>query len=358
MYSKMQETVNKNRINDEQNVYYSWENQIGNQFIENGNRVEIIHTGKRNYVSGPDYKNAKIMINNSLIIGDVEIHVSCNDWYNHKHHIDPQYSCVILHVISSGRTHKVIDNLGREIPTIKIATQPIKNKCCVHISKDTSSESMFEIIESFAELRWEMHKNYFRNLDSEIIVQRMFHLLDVQGNTSIKNKLSSYFLTHYKVLSINVLIDKLIEMFASSPWKMGCRYPASQPSSRIPILTILLNDILNARSYPTSLKELLEFNKSVSKDYSVPGKQFLIEIMGNLILPLQQQTTNKLLFNEWFQLPTQSYGKCKQLLKQWDADISISFGVQQGLLFLMNELCNTQSCDHCPIIKKTVYERI
>ena len=60
---------------------------------------EIIDPGVPNNNAGPDFFNAKIKFGETLLAGNVEIHLEEEDWNRHKHHQDPAYNNVILHVV-------------------------------------------------------------------------------------------------------------------------------------------------------------------------------------------------------------------------------------------------------------------
>lgn len=65
----------------------------------NGEIIEIISAGTANLNAGPDFLNAKLVINNQLWAGNVEIHLNSSDWYAHNHESDENYDSVILHVV-------------------------------------------------------------------------------------------------------------------------------------------------------------------------------------------------------------------------------------------------------------------
>ena len=65
----------------------------------NGQPVQIINWGTYNTDGGPDFSHAKIIIEETIWIGHVELHVQGSDWFRHKHHLDKAYNNVILHVV-------------------------------------------------------------------------------------------------------------------------------------------------------------------------------------------------------------------------------------------------------------------
>jgi hypothetical protein len=65
-----------------------------------GQTVQIVEKGIRNYDAGPDFLNALVRLDGDLIRGDVEIHPLAVDWYSHRHHLDPRYNSVILHIVT------------------------------------------------------------------------------------------------------------------------------------------------------------------------------------------------------------------------------------------------------------------
>lgn len=60
--------------------------------------IEIISTGLWNREAGPDFRDARIRIDNHVVTGDVEIHCRASDWFRHGHESDPAYYNVMLHV--------------------------------------------------------------------------------------------------------------------------------------------------------------------------------------------------------------------------------------------------------------------
>jgi hypothetical protein len=90
------------KIIPEEFLQYIWENRLfifDNLKTKKGETLEIITVGKRNTDSGPDFFNAKIKIDDTIWVGNIEIHKKASDWNVHNHRVDKAYDNVILHVV-------------------------------------------------------------------------------------------------------------------------------------------------------------------------------------------------------------------------------------------------------------------
>jgi hypothetical protein len=88
----------------EELLYYIWKYKLFpvNQFkTVDGEPIEIINPGEYNHNAGPDFINARLMIDRTIWAGNVEIHVSSGDWVKHKHDGNSDYENVILQVVYS-----------------------------------------------------------------------------------------------------------------------------------------------------------------------------------------------------------------------------------------------------------------
>ena len=87
----------------EQLLHYIWKHRIlplHELRTTDGRTVEIIDPGLHNTHSGPDFFNAKLRIDGTMWVGNVEIHERSADWFMHSHDQDPAYNNVVLHVAS------------------------------------------------------------------------------------------------------------------------------------------------------------------------------------------------------------------------------------------------------------------
>lgn len=73
--------------------------QSGELSTSTGEIIRVIDPGTHNMLAGPDFFNAKVVIDGQLWAGTVEIHVRSSDWYAHHHEKDPGYNNVVLHVV-------------------------------------------------------------------------------------------------------------------------------------------------------------------------------------------------------------------------------------------------------------------
>ena len=87
-----------------------------------GRPIQVLKPGFWNSDEGPDFVHAELLIDGDLHAGDVEIHINSSGWYNHKHHLDPRYNRVILHVVYLNDDINLRTRLqnGKRIPTLEI----------------------------------------------------------------------------------------------------------------------------------------------------------------------------------------------------------------------------------------------
>jgi hypothetical protein len=79
-------------------------------------KVDIIFPGNYNRDAGPDFFNAKIMMDGLIWAGNIEIHTKASCFDKHGHNNDKSYDNVILHIVDE-YDKPVYSTSGREIPT-------------------------------------------------------------------------------------------------------------------------------------------------------------------------------------------------------------------------------------------------
>ena len=110
----------------EQLLHYTWKHKLfplASLQTTTGLSVEVIDPGLTNHHAGPDFFNAKVKINGTLWVGNVEIHQRSSDWYSHGHEKDPHYNNVILHVVGVADTD-VSTQDGKRPPQMVLPVPP------------------------------------------------------------------------------------------------------------------------------------------------------------------------------------------------------------------------------------------
>lgn len=83
-------------------LHFIWQFQYFNQShltTTSGDSIRVISPGRYNTDQGPDFLEAKICIDTTTWIGTIELHTRSSDWKKHRHHKDPNYNTVVLHVV-------------------------------------------------------------------------------------------------------------------------------------------------------------------------------------------------------------------------------------------------------------------
>ncbi len=88
---------------------------------EKGEPIRIIYPGRINDGRGADFQDAVIDISRRVIKGDIEVHVKSSAWRVHRHHCDPAYNRVILHVVLWHNTAEATNlQNGKTIPVLAL----------------------------------------------------------------------------------------------------------------------------------------------------------------------------------------------------------------------------------------------
>ncbi|MBL7697581.1 MAG: DUF2851 family protein [Chitinophagaceae bacterium] len=83
-------------------LQYIWQFQYYNRnelVTTTGERLAVVHPGTFNRHQGPDFSEGKILMDDHLWVGNIELHLLTSDWQRHGHDSDDNYNNVILHVV-------------------------------------------------------------------------------------------------------------------------------------------------------------------------------------------------------------------------------------------------------------------
>ncbi len=102
---------------NERLLQYIWQFQYFNHSelqTTNANAIQVIFPGKYNTNQGPDFLEGRIRIDDTLLVGHIELHINASDWDKHQHQQDINYRNVILHVV----WHDDLQQQSPEIPLL------------------------------------------------------------------------------------------------------------------------------------------------------------------------------------------------------------------------------------------------
>ncbi|OIN59017.1 DUF2851 family protein [Arsenicibacter rosenii] len=103
-------------------IYFLWQFQYFDHkqlCTTDGEPIQVLYPGFRNNHAGPDFTDARLLINEVEWVGTVEIHVKASDWFLHRHQQDAAYDTVILHLVwDADKTVQRTD--GTVIPTLSL----------------------------------------------------------------------------------------------------------------------------------------------------------------------------------------------------------------------------------------------
>ena len=87
-------------------------------------QITVLNPGRLNTDAGPDFFNAQVKINGITWAGNVEIHLTSDDWYRHGHETDAAYNNVILHVVARSTGREVRNSHGEVISEVVLDYDP------------------------------------------------------------------------------------------------------------------------------------------------------------------------------------------------------------------------------------------
>lgn len=106
----------------EEFLHYVWKTRnfnFKNLTTTDGKPIQIISFGALNHDAGPDFSQGKILIDQQVWVGHIEIHLKASDWYKHQHEKDSNYQNVILHVVWESDETVILQD-GSSLPCIEL----------------------------------------------------------------------------------------------------------------------------------------------------------------------------------------------------------------------------------------------
>ena len=103
-------------------LQYVWQHKLleGQLVTTDGHPVVVERAGELNRDAGPDFFDARLVVNGLRWAGNVEVHIKSSDWNAHGHSRDKAYNNVVLHVVYIHDADIILES-GKKVPTVAIA---------------------------------------------------------------------------------------------------------------------------------------------------------------------------------------------------------------------------------------------
>jgi hypothetical protein len=249
--SKAQNEVTKNKITNTK------------QFVtKNGKSLTIFSIGEHNFLPGPDFRNACLLIDGNLKVGDIEFHKKNSQWISHGHYKNPEYSNVILHIIFQEDV-SIQEKISANFETLILEQNQLKeylNPKIKYLNYDFDSYGEFS---KYAFLRFLRRSSEIHNLLKNNKVNETFQIFT-------SNYLTRFFsLSKRPIRNFNYSIDEIVEKILKSSFYNSILSFKNTKAKNIPE-NENINDFFD------------DFLKSKSLDF---GEHLKLELLINVLLP-------------------------------------------------------------------------
>lgn len=342
--------------------------------------VEILIPGSLNYGDGPDFHFAKVTYRGITQYGDIELHLTCRDWYAHKHHHDPAYNSVVLHIVLDEKdAEPVLRQDGTKVPTVTIGNKiPSKLLSTIRESVGQNELSCKNVIRNISprviEAQLEISSGLYLNQKKQQLLQdydvglppskawmKMVFIgwargLGIPANTQQLVDLAEFMWTRKDSDELQSLREKI----ASIPWDHSGSRPGNRPQVRYRQLKYLIRELDTDafRSFVTGDPALVfdffdrshfggkERRKLLLSIVIAPALCILTDLIG-------REEFAKAAMDRWNGVGFSAPYSIKQPFK--NAGIH-GFGDHHspGLVYQYKHFCKQRACDRCLIFKNAV----
>lgn len=262
-----------------QKIWLRQDFATGNLQTASGQLLKVVDPGRWNLLDGPDFKEARLILDGASMVADVEVHFSSSDWYAHQHERNAEYNRVCLHVVlyaDSGEP-RVVKTQGGTEPEL-LVLMPLLERDLESYATDEALLEMEQvdevewiadflektieqrrmILQEQAQRRWS-HKLQFAQKRlagsswEEACHQFCLEVLGYSRNRAPMSRLAlRYPLEQMRAVDLN--FEALFEE-AQGTWKLSGLRPANHPRMRLQQYLEIVN---RNPQWPAQLRRVFE----------------------------------------------------------------------------------------------------
>ena len=200
----------------EEFLHFIWQFRLyGSQKLQSatGEIIEVIRPGSPNKNAGPDFLQAKLVIDQVIWIGNVEIHLNASDWLAHHHQNDVAYDNVILHVVYLN--DKPIYRTDGTIIPVLVLKDRFPDKLLVHYEQLIHSTNHFPCEKQIGEVDEFMLNSFLTRVAIERLekkseeVYRTLHELKGDWDETFYHFIAKNFGLHLNAMPMEMLARSL-----------------------------------------------------------------------------------------------------------------------------------------------------
>ena len=149
---------------------------------EDGRLFRVVYPGRPGGSSGPDFRDCVIETDvGERLTGDVEVHVAAPSWDQHRHHLDPNYNGVVLHVVMRPEGRKSSDQQSKTttpVASLAAVTDVLQTegplRSAVAVGLSSGQKSLGELLDEAGDQRFQARSRGFsmelRDADPEEVL--------------------------------------------------------------------------------------------------------------------------------------------------------------------------------------------
>ena len=174
-----------------------------------GRNITVHSPGRWNLQAGPDFQQASIaFVDGARQRGDVEIHRYASGWIAHRHHLDPRYNDVILHVFlwNDRQTPEVRRADGQLVPQVALEH---------FLPRPLAAYQAEIVLEDYPYKAGYAHGRCYETLQ-RLGPQEVCHILDRAGDTRLQQRVWRWSRREGEVGLVQVMYEAVLRALGST----------------------------------------------------------------------------------------------------------------------------------------------